>query len=74
MTEEGFTTPPTDVESCCCCFSSKVPVWPQVLLFPEGTCTNGKALIKFKSGAFQVSSKEIKKYVYLCFEQMSIFI
>lgn len=26
--------------------------WPQVLIFPEGCCTNGKALITFKSGAF----------------------
>ena len=25
-----------------------------MLIFPEGTCTNGQALIKFKSGAFQV--------------------
>lgn len=26
--------------------------WPQTILFPEGTVTNGKAIIKFKSGAF----------------------
>ena len=26
--------------------------WPQVFIFPEGTCTNSRALIKFKSGAF----------------------
>ncbi|XP_030017462.1 lysophospholipid acyltransferase LPCAT4 [Sphaeramia orbicularis] len=26
--------------------------WPQMLMFPEGTTTNGKALIKFKPGAF----------------------
>jgi len=26
--------------------------WPQILLFPEGTCTNGDALIGFKQGAF----------------------
>nr|XP_023692195.1 lysophospholipid acyltransferase LPCAT4 [Paramormyrops kingsleyae] len=26
--------------------------WPQMLLFPEGTTTNGQALIKFKLGAF----------------------
>ena len=26
--------------------------WPQVGLFPEGTTTNGKAVIKFKPGAF----------------------
>ena len=30
-------------------------VWPQIFIFPEGTCTNGRALIKFKTGAFQVS-------------------
>ncbi|XP_059082064.1 lysophosphatidylcholine acyltransferase 1-like isoform X1 [Tigriopus californicus] len=27
--------------------------WRQLLIFPEGTCTNGKALIYFKVGAFQ---------------------
>lgn len=26
--------------------------WPQMLMFPEGTTTNGKSLIKFKPGAF----------------------
>ncbi|KAI5087948.1 lysophospholipid acyltransferase LPCAT4 [Silurus meridionalis] len=26
--------------------------WPQMLMFPEGTTTNGKVLIKFKPGAF----------------------
>ena len=26
--------------------------WPPVLVFPEGTCTNGRALISFKAGAF----------------------
>lgn len=26
--------------------------WPQMLMFPEGTTTNGTALIKFKPGAF----------------------
>ena len=26
--------------------------WPQFLIFPEGTTTNGKALISFKPGAF----------------------
>uniref|UniRef100_A0A8C6QPS5 Phospholipid/glycerol acyltransferase domain-containing protein n=1 Tax=Nannospalax galili TaxID=1026970 RepID=A0A8C6QPS5_NANGA len=26
--------------------------WPQVLFFPEGTCSNKKALLKFKLGAF----------------------
>mmetsp|Transcript_23659 Transcript_23659/g.49280 ORF Transcript_23659/g.49280 Transcript_23659/m.49280 type:complete len:580 (+) Transcript_23659:199-1938(+) len=29
--------------------------WPQTVLFPEGTCTNGKALIYFKCGAFSPS-------------------
>ena len=24
--------------------------WPQLSVFAEGTCTNGKALIKFKTG------------------------
>ncbi|XP_037538639.1 lysophospholipid acyltransferase LPCAT4 [Nematolebias whitei] len=26
--------------------------WPQMLMFPEGTTTNGRALIQFKPGAF----------------------
>jgi lysophosphatidylcholine acyltransferase / lyso-PAF acetyltransferase len=26
--------------------------WPQILIFPEGTCTNRSCLIKFKQGAF----------------------
>ncbi|XP_061565888.1 lysophospholipid acyltransferase LPCAT4 [Cololabis saira] len=26
--------------------------WPQMLMFPEGTTTNGRSLIKFKPGAF----------------------
>ena len=26
--------------------------WPQIFIFPEGTCTNRKALITFKAGAF----------------------
>ena len=26
--------------------------WPQIVIFPEGTTTNGQALITFKSGAF----------------------
>lgn len=26
--------------------------WPPVLVFPEGTCTNGRCLISFKAGAF----------------------
>jgi len=28
------------------------PRWPQTLVFPEGTCTNGNALVQFKLGAF----------------------
>eukprot|EP01012_Entosiphon_sulcatum_P066118 TRINITY_DN95205_c0_g1_i1.p1 TRINITY_DN95205_c0_g1~~TRINITY_DN95205_c0_g1_i1.p1 ORF type:complete len:521 (-),score=65.32 TRINITY_DN95205_c0_g1_i1:18-1559(-) len=31
---------------------STSPEWPRVMLFPEGTCTNNKALISFKAGAF----------------------
>jgi lysophosphatidylcholine acyltransferase / lyso-PAF acetyltransferase len=31
---------------------SKNGEWPQILIFPEGTCTNGKSMISFKSGAF----------------------
>lgn len=30
---------------------------PPVLIFPEGTCTNGKALITFKRGAFEPGVK-----------------
>jgi lysophosphatidylcholine acyltransferase/lyso-PAF acetyltransferase len=30
----------------------KEPGWPQTLIFPEGTTTNGRALITFKKGAF----------------------
>ena len=26
--------------------------WPQVLIFPEGTCANQQALVCFKTGAF----------------------
>uniref|UniRef100_A0A182IU42 Phospholipid/glycerol acyltransferase domain-containing protein n=1 Tax=Anopheles atroparvus TaxID=41427 RepID=A0A182IU42_ANOAO len=26
--------------------------WPQILVFPEGTCSNGKAIVQFKPGAF----------------------
>ena len=28
--------------------------WPQLLMFPEGTCTNKSSLISFKRGAFTV--------------------
>jgi len=33
---------------------TEVAGWPKTLLFPEGTCTNGRALITFKPGAFSV--------------------
>jgi lysophosphatidylcholine acyltransferase/lyso-PAF acetyltransferase len=26
--------------------------WPQIMIFPEGTCTNRTSLIQFKLGAF----------------------
>ncbi|XP_035917964.1 lysophosphatidylcholine acyltransferase-like [Anopheles stephensi] len=26
--------------------------WPQILIFPEGTCSNGQAVVQFKPGAF----------------------
>eukprot|EP01062_Namystynia_karyoxenos_P063151 TRINITY_DN55977_c0_g1_i1.p1 TRINITY_DN55977_c0_g1~~TRINITY_DN55977_c0_g1_i1.p1 ORF type:complete len:610 (+),score=220.60 TRINITY_DN55977_c0_g1_i1:93-1832(+) len=29
------------------------PGWPQVMLFPEGTTTNGRALVQFRPGAFK---------------------
>lgn len=28
------------------------PGWPRILIFPEATCTNGTALINFKTGPF----------------------
>ena len=28
------------------------PGWPQTLIFPEGTNTNGQALVQFRTGAF----------------------
>lgn len=28
------------------------PAWPQLLIFPEGACSNGTALLTFKTGAF----------------------
>ena len=31
------------------------PGWPQLLVFPEGTNTNGQALVLFRSGAFSPS-------------------
>ena len=27
--------------------------WPQIAIFPEGVCSNGKALMEFKTGAFK---------------------
>lgn len=27
-------------------------VWPQIFIFPEGTCSNGQVMIDFKPGAF----------------------
>ena len=34
--------------------ASNVSNWPQTFFFAEGTCTNGQALIQFKSGAFRL--------------------
>ena len=31
--------------------------WPKIVLFPEGTCTNRKVLITFRTGAFVTGSK-----------------
>jgi len=31
---------------------SELGRWPQTLVFPEGTCTNGTAIVQFKQGAF----------------------
>ncbi len=45
-----------DEEETPCCTCGPPADWPQILLFPEGTNTNAKALIKFKSGAFQVGA------------------
>lgn len=39
------------------------PGWRQLLLFPEGTTTNGRCLIKFKTGAFEVNG--IKMFSFL---------
>ena len=36
--------------------------WPQLVIFPEGTCTNRKCIINFKLGAF-VSGKQIQPVV-----------
>ena len=33
---------------------AKAPGWPPLLIFPEGTVTNGRALISFKPGAFAI--------------------
>jgi lysophosphatidylcholine acyltransferase / lyso-PAF acetyltransferase len=27
-------------------------LWPQIFIYPEGTCSNGQSLIEFKTGAF----------------------
>jgi len=31
---------------------AEIPGWPHTVIFPEGTTTNGKALIRFRTGAF----------------------
>ena len=42
--------------------SIKGSTWRQLFIFPEGTTTNGKSLIKFKTGAFQVNKTEAERY------------
>ena len=37
--------------------------WPQTLVFPEGTNTNGKALVQFRTGAF-ATSKPVQPIVF----------
>ena len=44
--------------------SSKGSTWRQLFIFPEGTTTNGKTLIKFKTGAFQVNINRNTKVNY----------
>jgi len=39
------------------------PGWPQTLIFPEGTNTNGKVLIRFRTGAF-ATSKPVQPVVF----------
>ena len=42
---------------------SSEPGWPQTLIFPEGTNTNGKVLIRFRTGAF-ATSKPVQPVVF----------
>jgi len=35
---------------------AEVPGWPHTVIFPEGTTTNGKALIRFRTGAFSTGN------------------
>ncbi len=43
------------------------PGWRQLLIFPEGTTTNGRSLIKFKTGAFEVNkiNKRWRNYSFM---------
>ena len=42
-------------------------LFPQTIIFPEGTCTNAKALIKFKVGAFHAGNMELsEKSTFVC--------
>ena len=43
-------------------------LFPQTIIFPEGTCTNAKALIKFKVGAFHAGNimESSEKSTFVC--------
>uniref|UniRef100_A0A8K9X6B3 EF-hand domain-containing protein n=1 Tax=Oncorhynchus mykiss TaxID=8022 RepID=A0A8K9X6B3_ONCMY len=52
--------------------------WPQIMIFPEGTCTNRSCLITYKPGAFipavpvqPVVIKYPNKMLTLCFKSLS---
>ena len=48
------------------------PAWPPILLFPEGTCTNGEVLISFKPGAFLPGAPVQPVVLRYPFEHLSV--
>ena len=48
--------------------------WPQIFIFPEGTCTNAKGLINFKTGAFQVSLLMSSVFFLLMLDSNKLFL